>query len=122
MLSEVFASTQSRWLDFVPAAVLMIVVTFGIFAAALWPSGDQGQYAVVAPPSYNLGRTIELVRAAGGGVVDFGGLQNVVIVHSADKNFVAALYGAGAWLVIDPQRLRGCIGFRRDSMSSGARI
>jgi hypothetical protein len=121
MLSATLASTRPHWHDFVPAAILMIVITFGVFAATLWPSGDQDQYAVVAPPSYNLGRTIALVRAAGGGIVDVGGLKNVVIAHSADKNFVAALYRAGAWLVIDPQRLRGCIGFPQDSTSPGAR-
>ena len=121
MLPSTLALARPHWHHFVPAAVLMIVITVGVFVATLWPSGDQGQYAVVAPPSYTLGRTIALVRAAGGGVVDVGGLKNVVIVHSANKNFVAASYRAGAWLVVDPQRLRGCIGFPQDSTSRGAR-
>lgn len=120
ILSTILTSVDPRWRDFVPAVVLMIAINFGVFAATLWPSGDQDQYAVMAPPSYNLGRTIVLVRAAGGGVVEVGGIKNIVIAHSANKNFVAALYRAGAWLVIDPQRLRGCIGFSKNPKSPGA--
>jgi hypothetical protein len=97
----------------------MLVTVFGILAATLWPSGGGGQYAVVAPPSYSLSRTIALARVAGGEIVDVGGPQNVIIVHSGRKNFVTALYGAGAWLVVDPQRLRGCLGFAQDPMLSG---
>jgi len=120
MFSAALTSIKLHWRDFIPAAVLMIVVTAAIAAATLWPSGDRGQYAVVAPPSYDLGRTITMVQAAGGSIVYVGGLKNVVILHSADKNVVAALYHAGAWLVIDPHLLRGCAGFHRVSTSPGA--
>jgi len=67
MLSATRALAAPHWLDFIPATVLMIIVTLGIIAATLWPSGDRHQYAVVAPPSHKLSRTIALVRAAGGG-------------------------------------------------------
>jgi hypothetical protein len=64
---------------------------------------------------------MQLVHAAGGGIVEVGGLSNVLIVHSADQNFVAALYQAGAWLVIDPLKLRGCLGFSQDPASPRGR-
>lgn len=109
------ASIKRHWHALAPAVVLMIVSSVGVSAATLWPSGERDQYAVVAPPSYNMGRTVQLVHAAGGDIVEVGGLTNVLIVHSADRNFVAALYQAGAWLVIDPLQLRGCLGFSQDS-------
>ncbi|MDR3529202.1 MAG: hypothetical protein P4L90_01405 [Rhodopila sp.] len=50
----------------------------------------------------------------GGDIVDVGRLANIVIVYSARPGFVRALYRAGAWLVIDPVGLRGCLGFERN--------
>jgi hypothetical protein len=98
--------------DLMPAAVLLFVGMFGLVAATLAPTGKDGQYAVIAPPWYDLRRTIALIQTAGGGVADIGGPTNIVIAHSEKPDFVRALYGAGAWLVIDPMRLRGCVGFK----------
>jgi hypothetical protein len=103
------------WLAFVPAAALLIVSAAGLFVAKFSPSGDRGQYAVVAPVWYDMAQTIGLAVRAGGDVVDVGSLANVVIVHSESPKFVGALYHAGAWLVIDPVRLRGCLGFEQAS-------
>jgi hypothetical protein len=103
------------WLDFAPAIALLIVSFGGIFIANFSPSGDRGQYAVVAPPWYNLTQTARLVGRAGGDIVDFGGLANVVIAHSEIPGFIPALYRAGAWLVIDPVAVRGCLGFAQIS-------
>jgi hypothetical protein len=102
-----------EWRDLLPAAALLIVSTAAIVATALSPSGDRGQYAVVAPPWYTIGQTVELIVAAGGDLIDFGDLTNVVIVHSDRPAFVWALYRAGAWLVIDPVGVRGCFGFEQ---------
>src|ERR1700690_1754433 len=80
-------------------------------------SGDYGQYLVVAPPWFSLAQTVGLVDTAGGNIVDFGGLPSVVIVHSTNPRFARALHRAGAWLVIDPVRPRGCWGFERNRTS-----
>jgi hypothetical protein len=109
-------------MDFAPAIALLIVSAGGIFMAALSPSGDRGQYAVVAPPWYNLTETVELVATAGGDIVDFGSVADVVIVHSESQGFVRALYRAGAWPVIDPVKLHGCLGFARDSARSSGDV
>ncbi|CAN5367994.1 hypothetical protein BH10PSE18_BH10PSE18_39370 [soil metagenome] len=89
----------------------MTVFLLGLVVATLYPSGKDGQYAVVAPPWYSVNQTIALIQAADGRIVDTGDYANMAIVHSTKPDFVRALYGAGAWLVIDPLRLRGCIGF-----------
>jgi hypothetical protein len=106
---------RRSWLDFTPAIALLIVSAVGILISALSPSGDRGQYAVVAPPWYNFAQTAALVATAGGDIVDFGAIADVVIAHSENPGFVRALYRAGAWLVIDPVALRGCLGFARIS-------
>src|ERR1700686_2894063 len=106
------ARTDRRsWLDFAPAIALLVVSAGGILMTGLSPSGDHGQYAVVAPPWYNLTQTVGLVATAGGDIVGLGNIAVVVIAHSENPGFVRALYRAGAWLVIDPVGLRGCLGF-----------
>jgi hypothetical protein len=99
----------------------LVVGALGISAATLSPSSARGQYAVMAPPWYDLAQTVGLVAGADGDLVDLGGLTNIVIVHSAKPGFVRALYRAGAWLVIDPGLLRGCLGLdRKPTPVSGA--
>lgn len=104
-----------RLRDLGSAAALLVAGIVGLLAATLSPSGKDGQYAVVAPPWYRPGETIALIQKADGGIVDMGGPANIVIAHSENPNFVHRLYGAGAWLVIDPLRLRGCVGFRGEA-------
>jgi hypothetical protein len=106
------APSKAKVRDFLPAGALLIVGLGVLAIATLSPSGRHGQYAVIAPPWYSLAQTISLVRAANGGIVDVGNPGNMVIAFSDKPDFVRALYRAGAWLVIDPMRLRGCLGFR----------
>ena len=104
-----------------PAAALLAISAVAILLAGFGPTGAGGQYAVVAPPWFDLGRTVQLANAAGGEIVDVGGLSNVVIIHSGDPKIVSALYAAGAWLVLDPVRMRGCLDFAAPSAAiSGA--
>ena len=104
-----------RLRDLGPAAALLFAGMAALLIATLAPSGKDGQYAVIAPPWYRLGDTIALIQKAGGGIVDMGGPAYMVIAHSENPDFVRTLYGAGALLVIDPLRLRGCIGFRPEA-------
>jgi hypothetical protein len=101
--------------DLWPAFALFFVGMMALLIATLSPSGKDGQYAVVAPPWYRLGDTVTLIQKADGGIVDMGGPANIIIAHSENPDFVRALYSAGAWLVVDPMKLRGCVGFRSEA-------
>jgi hypothetical protein len=108
-------------LDFLPAAALLAFSLLAVGAAALAPGPEADAFAVVAPPWYGLDRTAGLVAAAGGQLVNTGGLANVVIAYSGERGFPEALYKAGALLVLNPARLRGCLGFGRGpGRSAGA--
>ena len=102
---------QRGWQDFAPAATLLLASVIGLVFAGLNPSGARGQYAVIVPAWYDRGQTARLVGQAGGDLVAMGRLANVAIVHSNHPNFVWTLYRTGAWLVVDPAHLRGCLGF-----------
>ncbi len=97
--------------DLWPAVALLGVVVLGLVIATLYPSGSDDQYAVVAPPWYSRAQTIGLIESIDAGIVDTGGPANMLIIHSSAPGVVRKLFGAGAWLVIDPVQLRGCIGF-----------
>lgn len=95
----------------IPVILLLILSLLGPIAVGAAPRDGQTQFAVIASPWKALGDMVALVIEADGAVVDTGGLPNVVIAHSDDPGFVAAAYRAGAWLVLDPVLLRGCLGF-----------
>lgn len=85
---------------------------FGIMATGLLPRAGAKQYAVLGPPWRRAAEMLVLVDAAGGRLLDLGGIDNLVIAHSEDPGFADALYRAGAWLVLDAATLRGCLGLR----------
>jgi hypothetical protein len=106
------AQLKALW----PATLLLVVGLGGLAAATLAPTGKGDQYAVIAPPWSSLARTFAVIRGAQGEVVQISPptiTGTIVIAHARRPDFVAAAYRAGAWLVIDPMRLRGCIGFQR---------
>jgi hypothetical protein len=93
-----------------PAALLLPASLVGILAAGLQPGMGATQFAVLGPPWRETVGMIALVDRAGGAVLDAGGWRNIVIARSEDPGFAAAAYRAGAWLVLDAVRLRGCLG------------
>jgi hypothetical protein len=108
---------RSAWVPLMPAALLLMASLFGSLAVGLVPRAGATQYAVLGPPWLGSGRMLALVDAAGGLPLDTGGWSNVVIAHSDDPDFAAALYRAGAWLVLDAVRLRGCLGGAKESIN-----
>jgi hypothetical protein len=102
---------HALWLAAWPAACLLVLGLAGLVAATLMPTGQGGDYAVIAPPWYTLPQTIALVRQAQGAIAQTGTADNIVIAHARRAGFVRALYRGGAWLVVDPLHVRGCAGF-----------
>lgn len=93
-----------------PAFLLLAFSLLGALVVGLTPRAGQAQLAVIGAPWMGLDRMAELVAAADGRIVEAGGLSNVIVAQSDDPGFTAALYRAGAWLVLDPVVLRGCLG------------
>lgn len=86
----------------------MLLGLLGLAIATLRPSAGDGDLAVIAPPWYDRNDTAALVLAVGGRIIRSAAAPNMIVARSDDPRFVGALYGAGAWLVIDPRGLRGC--------------
>lgn len=101
-----------------PALALLFTSAFGITAMAFGSPAPDAPMAVFGPPWWKADRMVGLVAEAGGRMVDTGGLPNVMIVRRAPEgergadepdDLAAALYRAGAWLVLDAPALRGCL-------------
>lgn len=58
--------------------------------------------AVVGGPTSTMSDMARIVARAGGDILRKGAADNVIIARSNERGFVTRLYGAGAWLVLDP--------------------
>ena len=85
--------------------VLLLLVCAPILVMAL-PTSEA--VAVIGPPGSEPERMLMIVASAGGEAVREGGRANVLIARSSQPGFVWRLYGAGAWLVINPLAAGGC--------------
>lgn len=83
---------------------LMLLVLAPLVVVAV-PRSDI--VAVLGRPSSGVPETAAIVAAAGGTLVRTGA-AGLVVARSGEAGFVWRLYGAGAWLVLDPVVVGGC--------------
>ena len=104
--------SQGAWAGLLPALGLLVFTLFGALLAGLLPRADSDRFAVLAAPWQDATASAALVGQAGGAVLGLGpgGLGNLVIAHSTDRDFARAAYAAGAWLVLDGALLESCLG------------
>lgn len=101
------------WADWAPKLALLLASAIAFPIGSFIPTGNQGQYIVLAPLWYDFEQTAGLVNTAGGRIVGLGASSVLFIVHSEQPEFVRALYSAGAWLVIDAGAPGGCLSSER---------
>lgn len=89
--------------------VLFAIMMSAVFAVAFASPRPDGDVAVVVWPFGAAGRAAEIVAAAEGSIVGPSRLAWVILAHGDRRDFVAALYGAGALAVFDPRIAAGCL-------------
>lgn len=112
-MANMAQAARSLWRDLAPALLLMVLGLGALGVAKLLDGTGSGQFLVVMAPGVPPHDTIVRVALAGGGVIDFGGLSNVVIAGATDAGFADRLRAAGAWLVVATPALAGCLGSDR---------
>jgi hypothetical protein len=105
----IFRPTQSL----IVVAALVVASVLAMAALQAHPR-DGAQVAAVFSPWTDGGGAIARVAQAGGLVVRRGIFDTIVVVQSDQPGLIARLYAAGAWLVIDPATLGGCLAGRSD--------
>tara|TARA_E500000305_G_scaffold11457_1_gene7863 strand:- start:256 stop:600 length:345 start_codon:yes stop_codon:yes gene_type:complete len=66
--------------------------------------------AAVFPPWLNKSEILGAVSVAGGRMLRHGGVQSVALVRLDSPDAVQRLKNAGAWAVVAPAGLFGCVG------------
>jgi hypothetical protein len=95
---------------FVPAILLLLLTLSAAGIASVVPAKGAHEVAVLLSPRTGLSDAANIIGRAGGQLVADGEFPNLVIAFSKGPDFAAALYRAGAWLVLDPLAAHGCGG------------
>ncbi|HWT62276.1 MAG TPA: hypothetical protein VN150_06780 [Ochrobactrum sp.] len=107
-MSSQLAQSKWRMLDMLPAIALFLIGLTALVYAMLSPRGENGQYAVLMKPWASVSQVATLLSKADAKILSFNERMNVVVVYSARRDSIDALYDAGAWLVFEPAQLSGC--------------
>ena len=95
---------------FVPAILLLLLTLSAAGIASVVPAKGAHEVAVLLSPRTGLSDAANIIGRAGGQLVADGEFPNLIIAFSKGPDFAAALYRAGAWLVLDPLAAHGCGG------------
>jgi hypothetical protein len=83
------------------------VITSVLLATIVVPKG--ASVVVVASPWGGADRALRIIAESGGALVEGGRFDWIALAHSEEKNFPSKLMERGAWLVLDPTFLAGCL-------------
>lgn len=94
-----------------------IALLFGstIFLSVLMLTGPVEPNRTLAafyPPWFDRTEVLGAVSAAGGSMLRHGGIDSVALVRLDSPDAAARLKNAGAWAVVDPAGLLGCVGLK----------
>lgn len=97
-----------RLISAIPAGfIALAVIGTPLLGLAEPVSGEE--VAAVFPPGWDEADILLASAAAETSVVRFGALANIGIIRIADPDALAALRDQGAWLLLHPQALGGCL-------------
>lgn len=99
---------RGRLATWVPCVALAVGSLLAAGASSLGPSQD-GPIAALYPPWWSASQCL-LAAAAGGMPVRFGAAGFVVVVVPDTPDAARLLRHAGAWLLLNPRALGGCLG------------
>jgi len=96
------------WPAAVAAAVMVVASAMPIVWIQAQPRDGADVAAIFAPWATREGAFARTI-AAGGIVVRQGTTDTILVVHGGNPGLIDRLYAAGAWAVIDPVALGGCL-------------
>lgn len=100
--------TRGRLATWMPCLALAAGSLLAAGASSLGPPPPGRPVAALYPPWWSASQSL-LAAAAGGMPVRFGATRFVVVVVPDTPDAARLLRQAGAWLLLDPRALGGCI-------------
>ncbi|TCR63527.1 hypothetical protein [Bosea sp. BK604] len=89
-------------------ALFSLVVALTAFLTAAWPVPGR-PVASYFPPETPASQIFLAISHAGGRLLEAGGDPSLIISLGTGPGYVAALYRAGAWFVVDASFARLCL-------------
>jgi hypothetical protein len=97
-----------RWPAWLNAAALLIVSWVAIAALAFQARPGAEIVAVAFPPWWNAQQVLLAAASADAAIVRTTAVSSILVVRPNDRDGLARLRTAGAWLAIDPQAIAAC--------------
>jgi hypothetical protein len=98
----------SRWPAWLNAAALLIVSWVAIAALAFQARPGAEIVAVAFPPWWNAQQVLLAAASADAAIVRTTAVSSILVVRPNDRDGLARLRTAGAWIAIDPQAIAAC--------------
>ena len=99
---------MKRFTDVLPLALISTLIVSTPLLAATERSSS-AEIAAIFPPGWQSDDVMRALAATPSGIVRFGAFDNVAIVSAPDAESRSALMRAGAWLLLPPGALGGCL-------------
>ncbi|WP_193184442.1 hypothetical protein [Nisaea sediminum] len=95
-------------------AVALLIVSSAFLAGLMLtaPVRSDQTVAAIFPPWFDKSSVLGAVSEAGGSMLRHGGTNNIALVRLERPDASERLRNAGAWAVVDPGGLFGCIGVK----------
>lgn len=97
-----------RWLPFLNISFFLLLSWAGVAALSLRPRPGSDFVAVVFPLWWSAPQAFGAAADADAAIVRNGILPAILVVRPADRDGLARLRAAGAWIAIDPQAAATC--------------
>ena len=98
----------SRWPAWLNAAALLIVSWVAIAALAFQARPGAEIVAVAFPPWWSAQQVLLAAASADAAIVRTTAVSAILVVRPNDRDGLARLRTAGAWIAIDPQAIAAC--------------
>ena len=102
------------FISWLPAGLVLLTILATPFLSLTAPVVG-GQGAVVYPMRWDHADVVRAAATAQTGLLRFGALPNIAIVQIDSTDTLEALKQSGAWLVLPPGALGGCLVGREDT-------
>lgn len=101
-------SRRAKFIDIILLASLSLGGFYVSARIALTPRDTTEGVAVIFAPWTSQDTTLARSVAGGARFMRFGGLPFIAVVMPDSPTYVGRMFGAGAWLIVDPRTLAAC--------------
>ena len=101
--------TTHRWPAWLNAAALLVASFIAIAALSLQVRPGAEVVAVAFPPWWSAQQVLLAAASANAAIVRMTAVPAVLVVRPDDRDGLARLRQAGAWLAMDPQAIAACL-------------